>query len=102
MNIIRLIAAALFGKWSGDSELAFPRRMILFYRLKAAICLLLNLECRGEEARRWFWMRHIVVTYLGSGTYTTHDEPTIYWCIALCVGRDVFRNWYAEVETGSN
>lgn len=101
MSTGELIHASLFGKWNGSSERYIPRYSEWWYRLKAAVCLLLNLKCRGEEAQRDYWENKVMITILRGGSGYVPGEPTYYWWEGIVVGHGLFCNWWAEYESES-
>jgi len=93
---------ALVGEWSPDWRERNAPFMRVFYRLKAALCLLLNREpSRRDEYDLWTYS--VIVTYTGGGMSpgTVHG-PEVHWCEAILVGRGVLRNWWACVAQASS
>lgn len=84
---------ALRGKWGEEQNYFISEHWRWFYRLKAALCLLLNLE----PPKGTFVSFHVFVTYTDSGTSYSPGEPTEYWFEAIVVGYGVFSNWWATV-----
>jgi hypothetical protein len=96
------ILAALKGKWSGDSNYFVSDHTAVFYRLKAVLCLLLNLEPRSKWARDNFLREHVIVTYTNGGSYYAPGEPTQHWFEAIAVGHGILSNWWATIYQDSN
>lgn len=89
--MIEMLKAVLTGKWSGDSEWYIPPRWEWFYRLKAAICVLLN---REPDKNTPVWM-HIDVTYTAGGSYFSfYDSLTHHWGESIKVGYGIFSDWW--------
>lgn len=72
-----------------------------FYRLKAAICLLLYRE-PTRRSEYDLWSDSVVVTITDGGISPGTDSyPTTYWHEAILVGRGI-GNWWACVAQASS
>ena len=85
----RLVRQALVGAWAGDSDYYIQPRFALFYRLKAALCLLLNREPQDDP-----YEDRVAVTYLKGGSYAGAGEPTVHWCTGIYTGYGLLRGWW--------
>lgn len=96
------VLKALTGKWPIEAWYKLQTNHRTYYRLKAAICLLINREpSRRDEYDLWTYS--VIVTYTDGGV-SKHGgyEPDSYWCEAILVGRGVLSNWWACVAQTSS
>lgn len=97
------IFKALTGKW-GEYHYhpAFHHR--LFYRLKSAICLLLNREpsC-AVYSDPYFVQEMIHITWTDGGVSpgTVHG-PAVYWGECIIVGPGFWRGWWSMFHSESS
>lgn len=94
---------ALIGK-RGENQWRVSTRRMIFYRLKAAVCLLLNIEpAKVTWNDPYIYEDMIYVTYTDGGVSHNGDiKPTTYWSEAIVVGPGIFRNWWACVYQDSS
>lgn len=96
-----LVHAALSAPWHDHGSGALvPRRLRLFYRIKAALCLLLN---REPDASVDLVYDGIVIAMVGGGVQPgSVNGPTVYWGVELKVGIGIVGNWWATLNSVSS
>lgn len=104
---LHMIKCAFTGHWNGGDWIINSRFERWFYRLKAALCVLLNREYdhrKAGELWNWFYDGQFlpVVSVHGGVQPGTVHGPTVYWAEELAVGRGVFRNWVYVVNSVSS
>lgn len=90
---LKLIRAALCGRWGGESDYFIPKRLEWFYRMKAALCLLIR---RAPSPNTDLYTERVAVTYTDGGSYYVPGEPTTHWCVGLYTGHGFLRGWWAQ------
>lgn len=92
-----MIKAVLTQKWSGQR---WPgSRWHVFYRLKAALCILLN----REPAKDVEVYEHVYVCWTDGGVSPGNpNHPTIYWSEAIVVGYGFWHNWWCTYYQDSS
>lgn len=99
-GLFYFVRPALTGKWSGRSDYYIPAYMEWFYRIKAVICLLLDLN--PPPGKSYYELPGLDLTYTAGGTFSSPGEPTIHWAEALYVGVGVFSNWWTCIYQDSD
>lgn len=91
---------ALFGKW-GEHPWRTPLHRRLFYRFKAAVCMLFNIEPSSEQWRDPEIYEDLIhITYTNGGMSPGNpNHPDIYWYEAIVV---TSQGWWATVHSDSS
>lgn len=89
---------------SGEKIWRVPHMTMMFYRFKAAICLLLNIEpSQAVWDNPYIYERIIHVTYTDGGvTPGTDSHPTSYWFEAIVTAPGFLRGWWATIYQDSS
>lgn len=95
-----ILGLMLKHKWA-DRDYRYSQ---LFYRLKIAICILLDIEAPPAIEAYDLSTYHVRVCYIAGGIAPgTDNSPTVYWSDALVVGHGLFKNWwYTEHQESSD
>lgn len=88
---LQIVKWALFNKWAHE----YYERVQWFYRLKLALCILLNRDPPPAIDAYDLFTYHVTACCIDGGVSAgTDNSPTIYWSDVLIVGKGLLSNWW--------